>query len=304
MHPHSAPGSSQTSEGRPPAGEPRLTVITPSLNQARFLPRCIDSVLSQGYGNLQYLVLDGGSTDGTVDLLRSYGAVLEWCSRPDRGQAAALNEGFRRADGEVLAWINSDDQYLPGAFVRAMRCLEEHPEAGLIHGRANIVDERGRRIGPYPTFAFHRPDLARKCYVCQPTVFLRRSTVEQAGLLNEHLDICLDYEWWLRIGRQRPMVFCDHILAVTRHHRQTKTASRRLRALVEAGYLMRHHFGRASWRWSAKWVVHRWKLRRSRFLVPALGWAAALRSARRYRRRFDGRWAPSPYGRRLLRHLS
>ncbi|MHC5002795.1 MAG: glycosyltransferase family 2 protein [Planctomycetota bacterium] len=282
---------------------PRITVITPSFNQARYLRQCIDSVIDQAYPDLQHVVLDGGSTDGTVELLRACGDKVSWRSEPDRGQAAAINEGLRRADGEIVAWLNSDDYYLPGALRRAATCLAEHPEADGIFGRALMVDERGRTIRDYPTFDFKRRDLARKCYVCQPTVFLRRSLVADVGPLNEALDICLDYEWWLRIGRRHRLAFCPHRLAASRQYRSTKTASRRLRALVEAGYLMRRHFGRAPWRWSAKWVVHHHRLGHARFLLPVAGWGAALASARRYRRRFDASRPPSAYGRRLLARL-
>ena len=293
------------SPGRRDAGQgPRITVVTPSYNQARFLRRCIDSVLEQGYPNLQYLVVDGGSTDGTVEILESYGGDIMWSSRPDRGQAAAINEGFRQATGDFVAWLNSDDYYLPGAFEYAVRCFEAHPEAAMIHGRARLVNEAGRTIRPYPTFAFRRRDLVRKCYVCQPAVFVRRRTVDEMEPLNESLDVCLDYEWWLRIGRTHEPVFCDHELAASRSHSATKTRQRRLRALVEAGYLMREHFGRASWRWSAKWVAHRWSLDRRRFLVPGIGWISAVTCARRYRRRFDARRPPSARGRRILRGLS
>lgn len=283
---------------------PLITVVTPSFNQGRYLRQCIDSVLQQRYPNLQYIVLDGGSTDETVDVLRSYGDAIRWRSQRDRGQAAAINEGFRLAEGEILAWLNSDDYYLPHTFERAVERFSQHAEAAIVYGRAVMVDQDGRTIRPYPTFAFSRRDLVRKCYVCQPAVFIRKTVVDEVGLLNEQLDICCDYEWWLRIGRDHKLVFCNHELAATRQYRTTKTASRRLRALVEAGYLMRHHFGRASWRWSAKWVVHRWALDRRRFVFPLLGWMSAAFSARRYRRRFDRRMPPSPYGRKLLRGLS
>jgi hypothetical protein len=148
-----------------------------------------------------------------------------------------------------------------------------------------------------------RDDLRRKCYICQPAVFVRRSAIDAVGPLNDALDICLDYEWWLRIGRTHTIVFCDHVLAASRHHSSTKTSARRLRALVEAGYLMRQHFGRASWRWSAKWVAHRWALDHRRFMLPAAGWISVWRSAARYRRRFDARRAPSAYGRHMLDRL-
>ncbi len=284
-------------------GAPQITVVTPSYNHAAFLRRCIDSVLEQAYPNLQYFVHDGGSTDGTVEILKGYGDAICWRSERDRGQAAAVNEGFRKSDGDLVAWLNSDDYYLPGAFDHAVNAFQEHPGAAMIYGRARLVDEAGHTIRPYPTFAFHRRDLARKCYVCQPAVFVRRSVLDEVGLLNEDLDICIDYEWWLRIGRDHELAFCDHELAASRSYPATKTKGRRLRALVEAGYLMRAHFGRATWRWSAKWVIHHWSLDRRRFLAPGPGWWSAAASARRYRRRFDARRAPSHYGGRILQRM-
>ena len=283
---------------------PRVSIITPSFNQARFLRRCIDSVLEQDYPNLQYLILDGGSRDGTLDILRAYGGAITWRSGPDGGQAAAINEGLSRADGEIVAWLNSDDFYLPGAIERAVAFFEAHPDADLVYGRAWMVDEAGLPMREYPTFRFSHHDLARKCYVCQPAVFLRRRTIEAVGLLNERLDVCLDYEWWLRITRDRRCLFCNERLASSRHYETTKTASRRSRALIEAGYLMRHHFGRAPWRWSAKWIAHRMRLHPSRFAVPLVGWTAALISAVRYHRRFDARQSPSRFGKRLLSSFS
>ena len=204
-------------------GVPQITVVTPSYNHAAFLRRCIDSVLEQAYPNLQYFVHDGGSTDGTVEILKGYGDAICWRSERDRGQAAAVNEGFRKSDGDLVAWLNSDDYYLPGAFDHAVNAFEEHPGAAMIYGRARLVDEAGHTIRPYPTFAFHRRDLARKCYVCQPTVFVRRSVLDEVGLLNEDFDICIDYEWWLRIGRDHTLAFCDHELAASRLYPATKT---------------------------------------------------------------------------------
>lgn len=282
---------------------PRITIITPSFNQARFLSQCIDSVLDQNYPNLQYLVLDGGSTDATLDILRSYRDRIVWKSENDRGQADAVNKGLRAAEGEIIGWLNSDDYYLPECFARALECFQQHPNAMMIYGRALMVDDEGDTIREYPTFDLQRDDLRRKCYICQPAVFVRRSVLEQIGLLNQRLDVCLDYDWWLRIGRKHGIAFCNHILAASRHYDATKTAARRLRALVEAGYLMREHFGGASWRWSAKWVVHRWRLDRTRFWVPIAGWIAAARSAIRFRHRFDARREPSRYGSKMIARL-
>lgn len=290
---------------------PRITIITPSFNQARFLNQCIDSVLDQRHPNLQYLVLDGGSTDGTPDILRGYRDRIVWKSERDRGQSDAVNKGLRAAEGEIIGWVNSDDYYLPDAFARVIQTFARHPDAAMVFGRALMVDERGDTMREYPTFDFKRDDLRRKCYVCQPAVFVRRSALAEVGLLNEHLDICLDYDWWLRISRAHAIAFCDHVLAASRHYGATKTAARRLRALVEAGYLMREHFGEASWRWSAKWIVHRWTLDRRRFMLPVIGWIAAVQSAIRFHRRFDAgnnarneaRRPPSRFGRKMIERL-
>lgn len=281
----------------------RITVITPSYNHARFLKQCINSVLEQGWSNLQHLVLDGGSTDHTLDILRGYGDRIVWKSQPDRGQAHAVNTGLRIADGDFVGWLNSDDYYLPGAFTRAIECFERNPGAAMVYGRALMVNGRGATMREYPTFRFTRDDLRRKCHVCQPAVFVRRSVLEGVGLLNEGLDICLDYDWWLRIGRAHELAFCDHLLAASRHYATTKTSARRLRALVEAGYLMREHFGAATWRWSAKWIVHRWTLDRTRFVLPIVGQVAAVHSAIRFHQRFDARREPSRYGRTMIERL-
>jgi GT2 family glycosyltransferase len=240
--------------------------------------------------------MDGGSTDGSVDVLRSFGDRVRWTSERDRGQADAINKGLRLATGEIVSWLNSDDFLEAGALAHVRRCMAAKPQAAIVYGRAWMIDGDGRRLREYPTFDLKRSDLQRKCYFCQPAVFVRRSAIERFGLLNEALDVCMDYEWWLRMSRDAPMAFCDAILASSRHYGTTKTAARRQRALIEAGYLMRHHFGKASWRWSAKWVVHRAKLDR-------WNWLTAIPGALRYRRRFDSGQTPSRYGERLLRSL-
>ena len=282
---------------------PRITIITPSFNQAPFIAQCIDSVLDQHYPNLQYIVLDGGSTDGTLDILRGYRDRIVWKSEPDRGQADAVNKGLRAAEGEIIGWLNSDDYYLPDCLSHVIECLARNPDAAMVYGRALMVDRDGDTIREYPTFDLKRDDLRRKCSLCQPAVFVRRRALAEVGLLNEAMDICLDYDWWLRLGRAHQLVFCAHMLAASRHYGATKTAARRLRALVEAGYLMREHFGGASWRWSAKWIVHRWTLDRTRFWFPIPGWIAAARSAIRFHARFDARRPPSRYGSKMIARL-
>ena len=271
----------------------RISIVTPSFNQARFLRACVGSVLAQNDPNLEYIVVDGGSTDGSIDVLREFGDRVRWSSRRDRGQADAVNRGLQQCTGEIIGWVNSDDFLEANALAHVRDCFARDRDAAFVYGRAWMIDESGRRLREYPTYRFSRDHLQRKCYICQPATFVRRSAIEQFGLLNEHLDICLDYEWWLRLSERAPFAFCDHVLASSRHYATTKTAARRQRALVEAGYLMRHYFGKASWRWSAKWVVHRAKLRPS-------NWFVAPWSALHFRRRFDSAKPASTYGARLL----
>ena len=127
---------------------PRITVITPSFNQAPYLEQAISSVLDQGYPNLEYIIIDGGSTDGSVDILRKFeGRLAYWVSEKDRGQGHAINKGLQRATGDIIAYLNSDDYYLEGTFARVADYFGCHPDVDLIHGRCRVVDERGAKVG-------------------------------------------------------------------------------------------------------------------------------------------------------------
>ncbi len=129
--------------------EPLVTVVTPSFNQGRFIRPTIRSVLEQDYPHVEYRVIDGGSTDDTHEVLRSYGDRLAWFSEPDDGQTDAILKGFGRSSGEILTWLNADDVYLPNAISRAVEELRRHPETGLVYGRGVILDEDGAEVGPF-----------------------------------------------------------------------------------------------------------------------------------------------------------
>jgi len=160
------------------SGAPRISIITPSMNHARFLRQCLESVRGQAYPNLQHIVVDGGSTDGSVEILRAWTGAIEWTSEPDTGQANAVNKGLARVDGAIIGWLNSDDWLLPGALACVVECFRRRPELDMVYGRAWMVDEEGRRLRPYPTFDLDYRDLRRTCSICQPTVFLRRTVTE------------------------------------------------------------------------------------------------------------------------------
>ncbi len=150
------------------AEQPLVSVITPSLNMGRFIRPTIESVLGQDYPRLEYIVMDGGSSDDTLYILKSYAGRIACFSEPDLGAADAVNRGFRRAQGSVLAFLNADDTYLPGAIAAAVGALQSHPEAAVVYGNAHWVDAAGRTLGRYPTRAFDAALLAQECFICQP----------------------------------------------------------------------------------------------------------------------------------------
>ena len=164
-----------------------VSIVTPALNAAEHLPGAIESVLAQDHPDIDYLVVDGGSTDGTVELLRGYGDRVRWVSAPDGGQAQAINAGLRESRGSICAFLNADDRYLPGAVSAAVEAFAREPDAGIVFGRADLVDGDGRRIAPYPVEPTDHARLARGCTICQPAAFFSRTAFEAVGGLDERL---------------------------------------------------------------------------------------------------------------------
>jgi glycosyltransferase involved in cell wall biosynthesis len=212
---------------------PIVTIVTPSYNQARFLEQTILSVLNQDYPNIEYLIIDGGSTDGSVEIIRRYGDRLAyWVSEPDQGQSHAINKGFQRANGEILAWLNSDDLYCPGAVRAAVEFLGGHPEVALAYGRADLIDADGAVVCESPWMDFDVTTcLTRQRYpIPQPAAFFRRDTMQRVGLLDERLHYCLDWDYWIRIAMAGLTVSkIPQTLARCRLHRDSKTVSELLK---------------------------------------------------------------------------
>jgi len=202
---------------------PYFSIITPSFNQGQFIQRTIDSVLSQRFPGLEYLVIDGGSTDNTVQILESFGDVIGWVSERDRGQAHAVNKGLVAARGDVIGWLNSDDVYYPGSLQAVHDFLEANPDVNILYGMADHIDEHDNIIESYYNEEWDYERLKNVCYICQPAVFFRRSIVDTFGLLDEGLRYCMDYEYWLRIGKENPMHYLKRKLAGSRLHESTKT---------------------------------------------------------------------------------
>jgi len=220
---------------------PLVSIVTPVFNMARFLPETIESVLSQDYPRIEYIVVDGGSTDGTVDLLRRYEGRLRWISERDDGQADAVNKGFRLCSGEIFTFVNADDVYYPGAVSAAVRAFGEHPEVGVVYGDAQYTDEDGRVIRRYPVEPYDYDLLGHLCYICQPASFLRSSVFAEAGMLNKDLHLTLDYDLWLRISDRHPMLKIDRCLATSRMYAQNKTLSRQIETFREVIRITRQH---------------------------------------------------------------
>jgi glycosyltransferase involved in cell wall biosynthesis len=232
-----------------PSSEPLVGIVTPSFNQARYLRETIESVLAQSYPRIDYLVVDGGSTDGSVDVLRAYGDRVRWISEPDRGQADAIAKGFARTPGEILAWINSDDLLLPDSVAIAVEAFGNHPGAGLVYGQGELIDGDGNSLGPFPWIEPHDPWrlVYYSDYVLQPSTFFRRSAYEAAGGLDTSLHYAMDWDLWIRLAAVADVVYLERdTLARARIWDDNKTSTGRWRRIAELARLSRRHAGR-SW---------------------------------------------------------
>ncbi len=205
--------------------QPLVSIVTPSYNQARFLEETIRSVLSQDYPAIEYIIVDGGSTDGSLEIIQRHADRLAWwVSEPDRGQTDAINKGFARASGEILAWLNSDDTYLPGAVAEAAAYLVAHPEAGMVYGDANLVSENGQVIGQFPARQTDYRRLRRGyVHIPQQSAFFRASLWRQVGPLDPSFYFAMDYDLWVRLARLAPLHYQPRPWANFRLHSSGKS---------------------------------------------------------------------------------
>jgi glycosyltransferase involved in cell wall biosynthesis len=209
----------------------KVSVVTPSFNQGAFIERTIESVVSQRGGfELDYLVVDGGSTDETLSILRRYEGRLRFVSEPDAGQADAINKGFRMTSGEVVAWLNSDDTYAPGALEAAVRALRG---ARWCFGGCRVVDENDREVRSGVSWYKHwvarrysKRRLLGRNFISQPATFFRRDLLEQAGPLDPRMHLAMDYDLWLRFAQLAEPAFLLQTLANFRWHGRSKSGSR------------------------------------------------------------------------------
>lgn len=230
---------------RPSRNEPLVTIVTPSFNQGRFIRATIESVLSQDYSNIEYIVVDGGSTDETLDIVHEYSDKLTCISECDNGQSDAINKGFRMANGQIVAWLNSDDVYEPGCISKAVNAFHTYPNAALIYGNGYIIDENGSKTAPvlhirnFNLWALiHIWD-----YILQPSTFFKREALMDIGLLREELYWSMDWDLWIRLALHYDAVYIREFLACTREYGETKTATGGEKRLDELLQLMRRYSG-------------------------------------------------------------
>lgn len=240
---------------------PLVSVVMPSLNQARFIEAAVNSVLGQDYRNVELIVADGGSDDGTVQLLQRKAeedSRLRWFSEPDSGPANAVNKALVRVRGTVVGWLNSDDVYTPGAVLRAVAALEANPAWLMVYGRGQHIDGDSKPLDNYPTLPPSTliTQFSEGCFICQPTVFSRRSMWLLLGKLDENLKVAFDFEYWLRafLAFQDRIGFLDAVQAHSRLHDECITLRLRGTVALEGMQVLARHLGSAPKEWLLTYV--------------------------------------------------
>jgi hypothetical protein len=231
-----------------PSPRPTFCIVTPSYNQGPFIDATIRSVLEQGV-DLEYWVMDGGSSDQTLEILRRYDGRLKWVSQKDGGQSDAVNKGVARGRGgagEIIGWLNSDDTYCPGALAAVSDFFAAHPEVMLVYGDAEYIDAAGRPIAPC---AHIEPFNARRLlhysdFIVQPAAFFRREAFEAVGGVDVSLNYCMDYDLWLKMAARFPVAYLPRTLARFRWFGQNKTAVGGHERLAEIERMARSHGAR------------------------------------------------------------
>lgn len=253
-----------------------ISVITPSYNQGKFIERTIKSVLSQSIPNLEYVVVDGGSTDETLDILKRYATQLRYVSEKDRGQTDAVNKGLAMTSGDIIGWLNSDDIYYPDALKTINTFFAEHPDVDVVYGQANYIDQDDAFLSMYETEEWNLERLKDICYLAQPSVFFRRRVVEQFGLLDEKLIYCMDYEYWLRLALHgAKFAFLPKVFSAYRLYDGTKTVSAAAKAQYESILMLRKQLGFVPDSWLIYYAVTTVQ-NKTRLKMPQWRYLAAL----------------------------
>jgi len=203
--------------------QPLVSIVTASYNRGNYIEDTIKSVILQDYPNIEYIVVDGGSTDNTIDILKRYEGRLRWISEKDEGTEDAINKGLNIARGEIFGWLNSDDTYLPGAITKIVIFLNESPEVKMVYGKGYFTDLYGNRIGNYPTEPFNLKRLAISNYICHPAAFVRKDAFREVGGYSLNLRHATDHDLWIRIAQRYKVAYLPELLATFRIHEYSKS---------------------------------------------------------------------------------
>lgn len=268
---------------------PLVSIVTPSFNQGHFIEETIQSVLTQDYPNIEYLVIDGGSTDNTVEILRKYEGRLKWISEPDGGQSHAINKGFHMARGEIVAWLNSDDTLLPGAISKAARHLIKNQETMMVYGEGYLMDQHSQITGRFP--ATEPFNLWRLIYygdyILQQTVFMRKKIFDVIPMVDESLHYGMDWDLFIRIGKRFKVDYIPEYLGILREYPEAKSFAGGVKRLEELTSIMRRHGNR---RYPPAFFNYCWQpyqdvlLEKLRHAIPGLRWTWFERGSESLRR--------------------
>lgn len=230
----------------------KVSIVTPSYNQGQFIRRTIESVISQSTPNIEidHVVFDGGSRDESVEVLKSFGSHIKWESKKDNGQADAVNKGILATDGEIIGWLNSDDIYYPNAIHKVVNYFNKNPEVDVVYGMADHINLDDQAFEEYPTEPWNFERLQYTCFICQPALFFRRKIVDTYGTLDKSLNYCMDYEFWLRLGKAGVMFgYLEEKLAGSRLYAENKTLGSRVKVHKEINDMFKSSFGYVPDRW-------------------------------------------------------
>ncbi len=211
---------------------PKISIITPSYNQGKFIEKTILSILNQDYKNFEYIIMDGGSTDKTLEILKKYDDKIIWKSEKDNGQSNAINKGLKMATGDIMAYLNSDDTYEPNTFKKVAEFFQNNPDKKWVYGKCKIINEKDQEIRKWITAYknlllknYSYKKLLTENFISQPATFWRKELLDEIGYLNEKEHFCMDYEYWLRIGQKYDAGVINDYLANFRYYSNSKSGS-------------------------------------------------------------------------------